>query len=129
MTNFPLCKAAGLKLWKISGVTSTDGEASVVCASEVEALLANAPVFSGLYNGTKPGQFEMHTEEYKWATHRCRAVLIEPLVQEPEEIKLLRELSEAHEAVYSDKCERVATYGKILERAKALLAKRDGGEK
>jgi hypothetical protein len=86
MSNFPLLTRAGLKVIE----TLYYGERQWIEAADVERWLEQAPVLTGKFDGTKPGQIELHHEKYEWATHSVRAVLIEPLVQDTAE-SLLRE--------------------------------------
>lgn len=107
MTKFPLCKKAGLT------IESAPWHDWIIPAKEVEALLASAPVVKAVNQDAN----WFHQDAECIAKYQARVVLIEPIKQEPEEIKLLREIIDEQD-------NNTWTKG-LYERTKAFLARRD----
>lgn len=121
MTDFPLCKAARLKV--LSFIDGQNGYANAptlaIRASEVEALLASAPVVYGMrcddlnWIGTAGPQ--------KGHEASARLLLIEPIKIEPEEIRHLREL-----VGWLQDVEDSSKLRFLVDNAKSFLRRLDG---
>lgn len=108
MDKFKLCESAGLTL-EYGNVGFTFKH--VIPASEVEALLANAPMVYGSTDMTRAGMWA--NTVWPPDTHTARLVCISPIVRDTAE-GLLRELVGAENA-------SAIHAARIIERSRKLL--------
>lgn len=115
MSDYKLCKQAGLD---IQGPGYID-------AYQVESLLASAP---GVRGRLEDGRWVVSA---KWIgetdTHTARILLIEEIVKEPEEIRLLRELVSDWEKYVTNghMNKEIENRQQIHMRAREFLKRRD----
>lgn len=89
------------------------GVANAKLAEWIEA----APRVSGVFNGNKPGEMEVHNIQYAWATHRARIICIEPIKQDTfEELWRLVVSCAGHDDAHVP--------SQIVDRARKLLDKK-----
>lgn len=123
MSKFELCEKAGLKIEPCRhGFSSVYDD--VVRASDVESLLARAPVVYGVENIEKNSLKHLRDWADGVSTHTARLLMIEPIVRESEERQALREILRIEDEDPHNI--RPGQWQRALDRARALLAKGGG---
>lgn len=120
---YPMIERLGLNIWKaIAWIDHHDGQghgADVVEATPLEHVLGKAPIVWFNDDKTMSPYWECSSKQDKLHTHRALLIGISPIVQESEERKLLREISN-----YADSMIKASPkFMDIANKAKALLEK------
>lgn len=119
--DFPLCKKLGLDLERVyaDGLPRNPSDYWLsVRADELEKILSEAPVVYGIE--PKGGNYWSDKSEAD-DTRQARLLLVEPIKQESEERKLLREMLES----FVNDMKTPPYWAEYIARMKALIERED----